>query len=294
MVRRRTDVFISYSHADRRWLKRFQVMLKPLVRRGDIVLWDDTKIRPGDQWRDEIRKALESASVALLLVTPDFLASDFIFEHELPPLLAAARRGGLRVLWAAVSASMYSVTEIAEYQAVNDPARPLDSLNGAARNRTLVEIAQEVQKAMEDPKFDTHIQDSPRFQVPGKTVEVVSELYRRMVAAERAFATAMMPLRSGPSIEAIDRQKDEDMKAAVLAGNAFLDYFRDNRIWLSGPISDSVENLAQIFVEAWNQYNDDDQPGRFRRKGDAWRRILNDVPMRRREIEDAMRTVLGT
>ena len=55
----RTKVFISYSHADKKWLERLKRHLKPLVREGYLDCWDDTHIHPGDDWQQEIRTALE-------------------------------------------------------------------------------------------------------------------------------------------------------------------------------------------------------------------------------------------
>src|SRR5918993_2592769 len=91
----RTKVFISYSHADKEWLDRLKRHLKPLVRENSLDLWDDTHIRPGDDWKQEIQNALDTAQVAVLLISADFFVSDFIDEAELPPLLAAAQAGGV-------------------------------------------------------------------------------------------------------------------------------------------------------------------------------------------------------
>src|SRR3954471_12739938 len=76
----RTKVFISYSHADKDWLERLKRHLKPLVREGNLDCWDDTHIRSGDDWKQEIQNALDTAQVAVLLISADFFASDFIDE----------------------------------------------------------------------------------------------------------------------------------------------------------------------------------------------------------------------
>jgi len=82
----RARVFISYSHHDVKWLERLRVHLKPLIRKQVVDLWDDTRISPGMDWRREIDTALSAASVAVLLISADFLASDFIVDNELPVL----------------------------------------------------------------------------------------------------------------------------------------------------------------------------------------------------------------
>jgi hypothetical protein len=144
---RRDQVFISYSHKDKKLFDQLQTFLKPLVRDKKISVWDDDQIKSGDAWREGIKVAIASAKVAVLLVSQDFIVSDFIAEHELPPILEAAQTEGLRILWIAARHSGYEETEIARYQAVNDPARPLARISGANRERELVRICKEIMEA---------------------------------------------------------------------------------------------------------------------------------------------------
>jgi tetratricopeptide (TPR) repeat protein len=144
----RDQVFISYSHADRRWLKKLQTMLEPLVSKGKVTAWDDTVIKPGQRWKDKIERALASARVAVLLVSDNFLASDFIARHELPQLLNAAQEEGVQILWVALSYCLYEETEISDYQAANDPARPLDTLRTPEQRQALADISRQIKEAV--------------------------------------------------------------------------------------------------------------------------------------------------
>jgi hypothetical protein len=145
----RTQVFVSYSHEDAEWLKRLQVHLKPLMRSGDVDLWDDTRIKPGAKWRKEIEQALASAKVAVLLISADFLASDFIDKDELPPLLAAAEQDEAVILSLIVSPSLYEETpSLARFQAANSPKKPLTTLDKAEQEKVLVQVAKAIKEAL--------------------------------------------------------------------------------------------------------------------------------------------------
>jgi hypothetical protein len=141
-------VFISYSHKDKKWLKRLQDMLKPILRKDSFSIWDDTTIKAGDAWKTAIEEALKSARAAVLLVSTDFLASDFIVENELPQLLAAAKRNDLKILWVCISPCLYEETKIGDYQAAHDISRPLAGLRGANLDNALVEVCQNIKAAV--------------------------------------------------------------------------------------------------------------------------------------------------
>jgi hypothetical protein len=142
-------VFISYSHRDRAALGRLQVHLKPLEREGLVDRWDDTRIKPGALWRDEIKDALATARVAVLLVSADFLASDFIAAEELPPLLEAERARGLVILPVILGPCRYRETpSLARFQTVNDPARPLSTMRDPQREAVWVKLANDIEAAL--------------------------------------------------------------------------------------------------------------------------------------------------
>lgn len=142
----RDCVFVSYSHQDKRWLDEILLTLSPYLDAGEIDLWNDTMLDVGDLWRQKIDENLRRARVAVLLVSRHFLASPFIKDNELPPLLDAAERIGLRIFWIPVSASAYHKTTLNRYQAAASPTKPLDTLNPSERSRCLVKIADLLEK----------------------------------------------------------------------------------------------------------------------------------------------------
>lgn len=140
-------VFISYSHKDARFLDELLVHLRPLERRGLVAKWSDREIAPGSQWFDEIHKALSSAKVAVLLVSPAFLDSDFIYENELGPLLKQADVGGVRILWVPLRACGYKQTLLKDYHPVLPPDTPLAQMK-AERDAAWVKVCEEIEKAL--------------------------------------------------------------------------------------------------------------------------------------------------
>lgn len=143
----RTTAFISYSHEDSKWLEELKTMLAPLSHHG-LDLWSDEEIRPGDIWKDNIAAALARAKVAILLVSPSFLQSDFINKYELPSLLKSAKEEGLTILWIPIAHSMVEHTPISQYQALCRSDQPLSKLTKAKANETLKEIGDKIAKLM--------------------------------------------------------------------------------------------------------------------------------------------------
>jgi hypothetical protein len=144
---KRDSVFVSYSHRDARWLDRLRVHLRPLEREGKVKAWDDTRIKSGSRWRDEIRAAIDESLVAVLLVSADFLASDFVAEQELPPLLKAAQDDGALILPVIVSPSRFGAyADLNDFQAINPPDHPLSSMDYNAQEEIFVTLTERIEE----------------------------------------------------------------------------------------------------------------------------------------------------
>ncbi len=91
----RTQVFISYASRDDKW--RVKVVSHLGVVSDLITVWDDSKIGPGQKWLNKIDRAMRRARVALLLISVDFLNSDFIKKNEIPEIFRRHEQEGMTI-----------------------------------------------------------------------------------------------------------------------------------------------------------------------------------------------------
>jgi hypothetical protein len=144
-----TKIFICYSHNDAKWLGRLKIHLKPLVREQEIDVWDDTRIVPGSIWQEDIEESIRTAKVAILLISADFLASDFIATTELPSLLQAAEAKGLNIIPVIISPTDFQHHQrLSKFQAVNDPQRPLINLKKGEQESVWVKVIDSVKRSL--------------------------------------------------------------------------------------------------------------------------------------------------
>jgi hypothetical protein len=81
-------LFFSYSHRDEALRNELEVHLSMLKRQGILETWHDRRIMPGEEFDKAISKNLEVADIILLLVSPDFLASDYCYDIEMQRAIA--------------------------------------------------------------------------------------------------------------------------------------------------------------------------------------------------------------
>lgn len=111
-------LFISYSHVDEECRKRLRIHLKPLERAQVLRVFDDTELNRDTGWREQLMKKLSAAKLVILLVSPDFLASDFCFVEEWPIAQKRWERRQATVTFALIEPCQWKETDIGKLQGV--------------------------------------------------------------------------------------------------------------------------------------------------------------------------------
>jgi internalin A len=123
--RRQLDVFISYSHRDERFKDELETHLKLLQRVGLIREWHDRNIEAGDEWRSRIDDHIDRADIVILLISADFIASDYCYEKEMRRALERHAAGDARVIPVIVRDVNWKLAPFAALQMLPRDARPV-------------------------------------------------------------------------------------------------------------------------------------------------------------------------
>ncbi len=147
-------VFISYAHKDETFKDELVTMLAGMQSRGIVDAWQDRRIEEGDEWYRSIQDAMTECDLALLLVSPPFLASRFIRDEELTRLFQRRREQGLRVVPIIVRPCQWqSEPVLKDLQAMPRDGKPVISFakGTGARDRAWVEIATAIEARANKP-----------------------------------------------------------------------------------------------------------------------------------------------
>lgn len=149
-------VFYSYARADEKLREALETHLALLTRQRLIDAWKDRQIEAGHAWDEAIRRKLAEAELILLLVSPDFMASDSIWETELTPALERRARGEAVVIPIIVRPTELKGTEFMKLQALPRDGKPV--VSWASQDEAWVDVVKGLRQVVEG------IQKRPRPQ----------------------------------------------------------------------------------------------------------------------------------
>ena len=153
------SLFISYSRKDAKWIDRIRTLLRPTERQGTVVTWVDEDLRPGSPWGEQLDRMLHETQYALLLVSHNFLISDYIKEKEIPVLAGRVGMPGFRLFWTLLGrCDWQSVDALNGVEAVGSVNKAISEIeNPADQQCRLMEL---VHKITMEIQMTGTIQDS--------------------------------------------------------------------------------------------------------------------------------------
>src|SRR5256885_883710 len=126
--KRSLRIVFCYAHEDELLLNRLKAHLRPLQRQGLVEMWHDRVINAGAEWQQEIDNAFNMADIILLLVSVDFMNSDYCYDVELQKAIERHRRKEACVIPIILRYTFWQGT-FGELQALPTDAKPIESSN---------------------------------------------------------------------------------------------------------------------------------------------------------------------
>ncbi len=142
------EVFYSYAHKDEAFRDELETHLSLLRRQGLITEWHDRHILPGTDWSQALDEHLERASVILLLISADFLASDYCYGIEMQRALERHQANEARVIPILLRPVDWNNAPFAYLQALPTDAKPITTWRN--RDAAFTDVAAGIRRVIED------------------------------------------------------------------------------------------------------------------------------------------------
>lgn len=195
------DVFISYSHRDEGLKNDLRKHLSLLKRQGEIRDWHDREIEAGLEWSREIDAHLESADIILLLVSPDFLASDFCFDVEMRRAIERHDEGVARVIPVFLRPCDWKGAPFGKLQGLPTDAEPVTSRHWSNTDEALAVVAGGIRQAVVELRRRGH---------PARTFDSQGSLYMWL----KALLAVKRPPPAARALERWKRTLERNRKAS--------------------------------------------------------------------------------
>jgi len=142
------EVFFSYSHKNERMREKLETHLSALRRENVIAGWHDRKIMPGTEWKGQIDEHIETAHIILLLISADFLNSDYCYDVELKRAMARHDAGEARVVPIILRPCDWLKTPFGKLQALPRDGKPVSDFS--TQDHGLNEVARGIRRIVEE------------------------------------------------------------------------------------------------------------------------------------------------
>ena len=161
MAKTKIEIFFSYAHADETLRNQLEKHLGSLKRQKRIIAWYDRNIPPGAEWASEIDAHLKTADIILLLISSDFIDSQYCWSVELRKAIQRHNAGEASVIPIIVRPVNWKKTPFAKLQALPTDGKPISTWLNI--DEALLNVVEGIQKAVEvqREKISTSVPNPP-------------------------------------------------------------------------------------------------------------------------------------
>lgn len=150
-------IFFCYAHEDEALLNKLKTQLRPFQRKGLIDVWYDRDISAGTEWEQEITEYLNNAQIILLLVSPDFIDSDYCYGTEMKRALERHKKGEARVI-PVILRPVHWQDILGNIQALPTDGNPVTSSSWHSPDEAFFNVAEGIRKVIEEISKPTAVQ----------------------------------------------------------------------------------------------------------------------------------------
>jgi TIR domain len=143
-------VFICYSRKDGAFLDQLLAALVPYERKGELTVWADELVEPGQTWEAEILSHLDQARLIIPLLSNDFLRSSYCMEKELPRALARREAEDCEIVPIVIRACRYDKLDLGKIQAIQPGGKPINEHEKA--DSAWLEVTRQLDRVLEKLK----------------------------------------------------------------------------------------------------------------------------------------------
>lgn len=227
-------VFFSYSSEDHSFLEELKKRLIPLQREGLInEIWYDRNISAGKERQKELDEHLNSSHIILLLVSPDFIASDYCYGKEATKAIERHDRGEAIVIPVILRPSSWKNTRFGKFQVLPRNGKPLNDASWKPRDKAFIEVVEGIRDAIQELSQKHPLTESPLSENTAQA-RSTTELSQQSSPGNTALKIS--------TIVASESNKSSPLSSSTNQPT----HLSDQKPELSGTLRDYRERLAQM------------------------------------------------
>ena len=280
---RTIKVFYSYARADDKLRNELEKHLSLLKRQGEISAWHDREIGAGQEWAKEIDAHLNSADLILLLVSPDFMASDYCYDVELKRALERHESGEARVIPIILRPVDWQGTPFGKLKPL--PTNGIPISRWPDRDEAFCDVVRGIRKSIEEWKASSLVSSSSsvnvvpaggfdRYQIDWGEAPLTGQFYGRenelaelqhWIVADRCRMVALLGMggigKTSLNVRLVEQVKDDfiyvfwrSLQNAPLLQSIMLDGIRFISNQRQTNLPEDVDSQISLLIDYLQKY----------------------------------------